>query len=130
MAARPLRKLINVPRRPVCLPQECYATVSSMEIRVRSLWLHAHPEIHPALLPPAHHHIVVMPASALDTLSRLNVVYPMMFRVTNDHGQRSTFCGVLEFSAPEGVVYLPSWVRSILALCCPSSHPSLSSVCR
>lgn len=51
-----------------------------------------------------------MPASALDTLSRLNIVYPMMFRVTSDLGQRSTFCGVLEFSAPEGVVYLPSWV--------------------
>jgi len=49
-----------------------------------------------------------MPASALDRLSRLNVAYPMMFRVT--YGERVTHCGVLEFSAPEGIVYLPSWV--------------------
>lgn len=58
--------------------------------------------------------LVVMPASALDTLSRLNIMYPMMFRVRAERTGRSTHCGVLEFSAPEGVVYLPSWV-----LCLP-----------
>lgn len=59
-----------------------------------------------------------MPASALDTLSRLNIMYPMMFRVTSERNrQRSTFCGVLEFSAPEGVVYLPPWVSFFIYSC-------------
>lgn len=61
---------------------------------------------------------VVMPASALDTLSRLNIMYPMMFRVSSDDDEptRSTFCGVLEFSAPEGVVFLPPWMLHTLRL--------------
>lgn len=57
-----------------------------------------------------------MPASALDTLSRLNIVYPMMFRVRGENSQNSTFCGVLEFSAQEGVVYLPPWMLKTLKI--------------
>lgn len=52
-----------------------------------------------------------MPASALDVLSRLNIMYPMMFSVRSSADSRqTTHCGVLEFSSPEGVVYLPPWV--------------------
>jgi len=57
-----------------------------------------------------------MPASALETLSRMRVMYPMMFSVSNK--DLKTHCGVLEFSAPEGSVYLPSWVPSTIA-CLP-----------
>lgn len=60
--------------------------------------------------------LVLLPVSALETLSRLNIMYPMMFRVTSEATGRSTFCGVLEFSAPEGVVYLPPWVGPKLGL--------------
>ncbi|PJF20012.1 hypothetical protein PSACC_00185 [Paramicrosporidium saccamoebae] len=60
--------------------------------------------------------VVVMPASALDRLSRLNIVYPMMFRVRGEGNQNSTFCGVLEFSAQEGVVYLPPWMLKTLRI--------------
>lgn len=63
-----------------------------------------------------HQLLVVMPASALDTLSRLNIVYPMMFQVHGERTGLSTHCGVLEFSAPEGVVYLPSWVNPSFVL--------------
>lgn len=55
-----------------------------------------------------------MPASALDTLSRLNIMYPMMFAVSNEQDTLSTHCGVLEFSAPEGIVYLPPWMLKTL----------------
>lgn len=35
-------------------------------------------------------------------------MYPMLFRVTcND---KETYCGVLEFTAEEGRVYMPAWM--------------------
>lgn len=59
-----------------------------------------------------------MPASALEVLSRLNISYPIMFRVFNAQRRTSTatttHAGVLEFSAPEGLVYLPNWVIILL----------------
>ena len=45
---------------------------------------------------------IIMPPSALDQLSRLNVQYPMLFKLTNPATSRTTHCGVLEFIADEG----------------------------
>jgi hypothetical protein len=53
---------------------------------------------------------VIMPPSALDQLTRLNIVYPMLFKLTNKRTNRITHSGVLEFVADEGKVYLPYWV--------------------
>ncbi len=39
----------------------------------------------------------------------LNIEYPMLFKVEDVNG-RATHCGVLEFLAEEGVVYMPHWV--------------------
>lgn len=44
-----------------------------------------------------------------------------MFELANEENGRATHCGVLEFSAPEGTIYLPLWVIRAPA---PSSHPS------
>lgn len=55
-----------------------------------------------------------MPPSALEQLTRLNIEYPMIFKLTNKKTKRSTHCGVLEFVADEGKVYLPHWVRNKL----------------
>lgn len=52
-----------------------------------------------------------MPPSALEQLTRLNIEYPMIFKLTNKKSKRVTHCGVLEFVADEGKVYLPHWVR-------------------
>ena len=49
-----------------------------------------------------------MPPSALEKLARLNISYPMLFKLSNK--DRSTHCGVLEFVAEEGRVYVPHWV--------------------
>lgn len=51
-----------------------------------------------------------MPPSALDQLTRLNIVYPMLFKLTNPKAHQITHCGVLEFVADEGKIYLPYWV--------------------
>lgn len=55
--------------------------------------------------------VVIMPPSALDQLTRLNVVYPMLFKLTNSKKDRITHAGVLEFVADEGKIYIPYWVR-------------------
>ena len=50
-----------------------------------------------------------MPPSALDQLTRLNIVYPMLFKLTNPRAGQITHCGVLECVADEGKIYLPYW---------------------
>ncbi|CAG2178580.1 unnamed protein product [Oppiella nova] len=59
---------------------------------------------------------IIMPPSALDTLTRLNIVYPMLFKLTNTRHNRFTHSGVLEFVADEGKVYLPYWMMRNLLL--------------
>jgi len=55
---------------------------------------------------------VLLPASALDELARMNIVWPIMFKVSNPKDPSLyTHCGVLEFSAEEGRAYVPLWVR-------------------
>jgi ubiquitin fusion degradation protein 1 len=48
----------------------------------------------------------------------MDVSYPLMFSVENeaDSSQHATHCGVLEFSAPEGTVYLPLWVMKSIGV--------------
>ena len=46
----------------------------------------------------------VVPAASLQ------IEYPMMFKLDNRRGGRHTHCGVLEFIADEGLVYMPYWV--------------------
>lgn len=53
---------------------------------------------------------IIMPPSALEQLTRLNICYPMLFKLTNQKMGRITHSGVLEFVADEGKVYLPYWV--------------------
>eukprot|EP01105_Mastigella_eilhardi_P012357 TRINITY_DN2833_c0_g1_i2.p1 TRINITY_DN2833_c0_g1~~TRINITY_DN2833_c0_g1_i2.p1 ORF type:complete len:316 (-),score=86.00 TRINITY_DN2833_c0_g1_i2:107-1054(-) len=58
---------------------------------------------------------VILPASALDTLVRLKIQYPMLFRVSNRaRGDLFTHCGVLDFTAEEGRCYVPAWMAQQL----------------
>lgn len=56
---------------------------------------------------------IVLPPSALDTLTRLNITFPMLFKLTSREG-RSTHCGVQEFVAEEGHANLPYWLMQNL----------------
>ena len=56
---------------------------------------------------------IILPPSALNTLTRLNITYPMYFRLESRE-QRKTHVGVLEFVAEEGHVYLPYWLMQHL----------------
>lgn len=58
---------------------------------------------------------VILPASALEQLTRLHIEYPMLFKLVNKSKNRTTHCGVLEFIAEEGRCYLPFWMmRNLL----------------
>lgn len=59
---------------------------------------------------------IVLPASALDMLTRLNVTYPMLFELTNTVTEQRTHCGVLEFTASEGNCYVPYWMMEYLLM--------------
>ncbi|KAJ2694260.1 ubiquitin fusion degradation protein [Coemansia sp. RSA 1285] len=61
---------------------------------------------------------IFMPPSALEDISHLEVVYPLLFKLQNDESDETkrTHCGVLEFTAEEGRVYLPQWMMETLDL--------------
>lgn len=61
---------------------------------------------------------ILLPQSALDVLVRQQIEYPMMFQISNKNPSinLSTHCGVMEFSAEEGLCYLPHWLMQSLCL--------------
>lgn len=59
---------------------------------------------------------IILPQSALQTLTSLRIDYPMLFEVQNPENRLKTHCGVLEFVAEEGVCYLPFWMMNLLNL--------------
>jgi ubiquitin fusion degradation protein 1 len=59
---------------------------------------------------------IILPGSAAERLVRLNISYPMLFRITNRSMGTSTHCGVLEFTAEEGTCGLPYWLMQQLVI--------------
>jgi len=57
-----------------------------------------------------------MPPSALDTLTRMHIQYPMLFEITNPQTGRKTHGGVIEFTAEEGMVFMPYWMMQNLLI--------------
>lgn len=55
---------------------------------------------------------VLLPASALETCSRLHLSWPLMFELINGAQDRSSHAGVVEFTAEEGRIYVPFWVSA------------------
>lgn len=48
------------------------------------------------------------------SLASLDIDYPMLFEIHNDAADRVSHCGVLEFVAEEGMIYMPNWVGTSL----------------
>jgi ubiquitin fusion degradation protein 1 len=59
---------------------------------------------------------IILPPSALAKLTMLNISYPMLFSLKNTQTNKNTHCGVLEFIADEGRVYVPKWVMDTLSI--------------
>ncbi|XP_071849622.1 ubiquitin recognition factor in ER-associated degradation protein 1-like [Apostichopus japonicus] len=60
---------------------------------------------------------IIMPPSALDTLEKLSIEYPMLFKLSSKkNAEKVTHCGVLEFVADEGKIHIPYWMMQNLLL--------------
>ncbi|GAA5979124.1 hypothetical protein JCM11641_008434 [Rhodosporidiobolus odoratus] len=60
---------------------------------------------------------IVMPPSALEELTQLDIELPITFELTNPlNAELNTHVGVLEFIADEGCVNLPQWIMDQLRL--------------
>ncbi|XP_043692059.1 ubiquitin fusion degradation protein 1 homolog [Telopea speciosissima] len=59
---------------------------------------------------------IIMPPSALTRLASMHIDYPMLFELSNLDTKRVSHCGVLEFIAEEGVIFLPYWMMENLLL--------------
>ena len=59
---------------------------------------------------------IILPSSALNELARLRISYPMTFMISNPQISKKSYCGVLEFSAEEGMCHLPVWLMHNLFL--------------
>mmetsp|Transcript_453 Transcript_453/g.721 ORF Transcript_453/g.721 Transcript_453/m.721 type:complete len:394 (-) Transcript_453:60-1241(-) len=59
---------------------------------------------------------ILLPPSAFDTLARLQVDYPMLFRLQSSTKGTMTHSGVLEFTAEEGSCYIPFWMMQNLLI--------------
>ncbi|PWA91551.1 ubiquitin fusion degradation protein UFD1 [Artemisia annua] len=60
---------------------------------------------------------IILPPSVLDELAyRSNVVYPMVFCIKKPDTDLHSHCGVIEFTADEGVVYIPKWMMENMKL--------------
>jgi ubiquitin fusion degradation protein 1 len=60
---------------------------------------------------------IILPPSALDRLTHMNIQYPMLFELSNPQKKdRKVHAGVIEFVAEEGMCYLPFWMMQNLGL--------------
>nr|GEZ68625.1 hypothetical protein [Tanacetum cinerariifolium] len=60
---------------------------------------------------------IILPPSVLDELVyRGHVVYPMTFYIRNPDTELHSHCGVIEFTADEGVVFMPKWMMENMKL--------------
>lgn len=59
---------------------------------------------------------ILLPPSAFDTLARLQVDYPMLFKLSSSVDNKTTHSGVLEFTAEEGTCYIPFWMMQNLLI--------------
>jgi len=59
---------------------------------------------------------ILLPPSAMQMLAQLKINYPMLFELIPHNGAKHLHCGVLEFVAEEGFVYVPFWMMENMQL--------------
>lgn len=50
---------------------------------------------------------------SINSAASLHIDYPMLFELRNNAAERVSHCGVLEFIAEEGMIYMPYWVGGV-----------------
>ncbi|XP_057760775.1 uncharacterized protein LOC130981173 [Arachis stenosperma] len=59
---------------------------------------------------------IIMPPSALNKLLYAGVEYPMLFEMRHLSNEKFSHCEVLEFTAEEGKIFVPSWMMKNIQL--------------
>lgn len=59
---------------------------------------------------------IFLPSSSLSKLTKLNIKYPILFKLTNILNESTTHSGVLEFIAEEGRAYIPQWMMNVIEI--------------
>jgi len=59
---------------------------------------------------------ILLPPSALSQLAQLHIEYPMLFELIPHNGGKRLHCGVLEFVADEGQMFVPFWMMENMQL--------------
>ncbi|KPM37221.1 hypothetical protein AK830_g9354 [Neonectria ditissima] len=59
---------------------------------------------------------IILPASALDKVSKLHVQWPLLMEMINGEKGKHSHAGVLEFIAEEGRAYIPQWMMETLGM--------------
>jgi len=71
---------------------------------------------------------IVLPPSALQSMSSMQLTYPLLFELKNyAYPNRKIHCGVLEFVAEEGRMFVPYWLMQNLAVT-PGDFVSLRTI--
>merc|ERR1712153_128188 len=84
-----------------CFPSSFYAATKGQQVDPESY------ENSDRILPPT---------SAMQMLAQLRIDYPMLFELIPHNGAKHLHCGVLEFVAEEGFVYVPFWMMENMQL--------------
>ncbi|KAK6203548.1 ubiquitin fusion degradation protein UFD1-domain-containing protein [Scheffersomyces amazonensis] len=68
---------------------------------------------------PPYSDKIILPSSVLQTIVEIipesDLPHPLIFKITNEHNEKFTYVGVKEFSSEEGIVIMPSKVKTILS---------------
>jgi ubiquitin fusion degradation protein 1 len=59
---------------------------------------------------------VLLPSNTLATLANGTMPHPLIFRINSMRSKKIVYCGVLEFTAPEGAIIMPNWIFNDLNL--------------
>ncbi|XP_047943241.1 ubiquitin recognition factor in ER-associated degradation protein 1-like [Salvia hispanica] len=59
---------------------------------------------------------VVLPPSCLSRLKDMGVRFPWLFKIESFKSEKISHCGMLEFCADEGSVYVPRWMMENLGI--------------
>ena len=57
---------------------------------------------------------IIVPSDVLQHLTLFEVANPIILKISSKRFSKSIYCGILEFTAPKHVIYMPQWMMDNL----------------
>ncbi|KAL1323849.1 hypothetical protein HN51_034076 [Arachis hypogaea] len=96
--------------------EEVYLSHDEEDYYAFKNYYHCHPVSSTEKLNLESGNKIIMPPSALNKLLYAGVEYPMLFEMRHPSNRKFSHCGVLEFTAEEGKICVPSWMMKNMQL--------------